>query len=112
MSPRIMSSKTLSALSVCFVIGALAVFAGASANAAPNNESTGAAVAPPHVRHAYAPRHWWRFSGPTPRTYGYVNVPPGAIVGPGYVFVPGRGILDEACNLPTSTCPNTMRDTQ
>jgi hypothetical protein len=30
--------------------------------------------------------------------------------GPGYVFVPGRGILDEACNLPTSTCPNEVRD--
>ncbi len=36
--------------------------------------------------------------------YGYVN--------PGYVFVPGRGILDEDCDMPTSTCPNDMRDTQ
>jgi hypothetical protein len=26
------------------------------------------------------------------------------IYGPGYVFVPGGGILDEACNLPSSTC--------
>ena len=32
------------------------------------------------------------------------------IYGPGYVFVPGRGILDEACNLPTSTCTNEYRD--
>ena len=32
------------------------------------------------------------------------------IHGPGYVFVPGRGILDEACNLPTSTCTNEYRD--
>jgi hypothetical protein len=31
---------------------------------------------------------------------------------PGYVYVPGKGILDEACNLPTSTCPNEMRDVQ
>jgi len=30
----------------------------------------------------------------------------------GYVFVPGRGILGEDCNMPTSTCPNEMRDTQ
>lgn len=34
------------------------------------------------------------------------------IFGPGYVFVPGRGVLDEACNLPTSTCPNEYRDIQ
>src|ERR1700733_7529928 len=28
--------------------------------------------------------------------------------GPQYTFVPGRGIVDEACNLPTSACPNTQ----
>jgi hypothetical protein len=32
--------------------------------------------------------------------------------GAGYVFVPGRGILGEACNLPTSACSNQYRDTQ
>jgi hypothetical protein len=31
---------------------------------------------------------------------------------PGYVFVPGHGILGEDCNMPTSTCPNELRDTQ
>jgi len=30
--------------------------------------------------------------------------------GPGYIFVPGKGILGEACNMPTSTCPNELRD--
>jgi|SRR5580658_5017914 hypothetical protein len=30
----------------------------------------------------------------------------------GYVYVPGQGIADEACNLPTSTCPNDRRDVQ
>ena len=29
---------------------------------------------------------------------------------PGYTYVPGKGIVDEACNLPTSACPNEMRD--
>jgi hypothetical protein len=24
-------------------------------------------------------------------------------------FVPGRGIIDEACDLPTSACPNDVR---
>lgn len=32
------------------------------------------------------------------------------IYGPGYVYAPGHGILDEACNLPSSTCPNEYRD--
>ena len=30
----------------------------------------------------------------------------------GYVFVPGHGILGEDCDMPTSTCPNELRDTQ
>jgi len=29
-----------------------------------------------------------------------------------YVFVPGRGILGEDCDMPTSTCPNEVRDTR
>lgn len=29
---------------------------------------------------------------------------------PGYTYVPRQGIVDEACNLPTSACPNEMRD--
>jgi len=52
---------------------------------------------------------------PIPR-YGYYihgQYVPGAgdtlIHGPGYVFVPGRGILDEDCDLPTSTCSNEYR---
>jgi hypothetical protein len=32
--------------------------------------------------------------------------------GPQFTYVPGRGIIDEACNLPTSACPNTQRDGQ
>jgi hypothetical protein len=31
---------------------------------------------------------------------------------PGYVFVPGHGILGEDCDMPTSTCPNELRDVQ
>jgi hypothetical protein len=54
----------------------------------------------------------------SPDLYGYYTrhgqYVPGAgdrlIYGPGYVFVPGRGILDEACNLPSSTCTNEYRD--
>jgi hypothetical protein len=60
---------------------------------------------------AYGP-HFARRPAPI---YGYAapsNLPAGAMVMPGYVFVPGRGILGEACNLPTSACPNTERDIQ
>jgi len=32
------------------------------------------------------------------------------IYGPGYVFVPGRGILGKDCAMPTSTCANEYRD--
>jgi hypothetical protein len=47
------------------------------------------------------------YGGPT--SYG----PPAyAYRGPGYLYAPGRGIVDEACNLPTSACPNEMRDVQ
>jgi hypothetical protein len=31
---------------------------------------------------------------------------------PGYTYVPRQGIADEACNLPTSRCPNEYRDVQ
>jgi hypothetical protein len=34
------------------------------------------------------------------------------VYGAGYVYEPRRGIVDEACNLPTSSCPNDQRDVQ
>ena len=40
----------------------------------------------------------------TPGTFGYS--------GPNYIYVPKVGILNEACNLPTSACPNDQRDVQ
>ena len=69
---------------------------------------------PPH-HHLYA-----RYRGPysTPPAalphapeYGFLRqVPPNAIRGPGYTFVPGVGILGESCDLPTSACTNEYRD--
>jgi len=43
--------------------------------------------------------------------WSYLHHSPGRWVyfGPSYTFVPGRGIIDEACNLPTSACPNSQR---
>ena len=70
------------------------------------------AVAIHRVHHAYAVNSGYRFDPRNPEGYGYVNIPPNAIVGPGYVFVPGVGILGESCDLPTSACPNEYRDIQ
>jgi hypothetical protein len=45
--------------------------------------------------------------------FGFLkHIPPNAISMPGYTFVPGIGILDESCDLPTSACPNEYRDGQ
>ncbi len=68
------------------------------------------------VQVAPAARHWY-YGGYAP-TYGYVapggQYVPGPrdrlIYGPGYVFAPGKGILGEDCNMPTSTCTNEYRD--
>lgn len=59
--------------------------------------------------HAWISRHRFVRDRSLPR-YGY-DAPVG-IAMPGYIYVPGRGILDEACNLPTSACPNSERDIQ
>jgi hypothetical protein len=45
--------------------------------------------------------------------YGFLShVPSNAIRLPGYMFVPGVGILGESCDLPTSACSNQYRDIQ
>ncbi len=45
--------------------------------------------------------------------YGFLShVPPNAIQMPGYIFVPGKGILGASCDLPSSACSNQYRDVQ
>jgi hypothetical protein len=45
--------------------------------------------------------------------YGFLSrVPPNAIRMPGYIFVPGHGILGASCDLPSSACSNQYRDIQ
>lgn len=69
------------------------------------------------ARHAHAVAHPPYFGSYRPYRGYYTQhgqYVPGAgdqlIYGPGYVYAPGHGILDEACNLPSSTCPNEYRD--
>ena len=69
-----------------------------------------------YANHAYAShRHgpWFAHGATLPYVpeYGFLRqVPPNAIVGPGYTFVPGVGILGKSCDLPTSACTNEYRD--
>jgi hypothetical protein len=69
-----------------------------------------------YLGHAYAShRHgsWFAHGEALPYgpEYGFLRrVPPNAIGGPGYTFVPGVGILGESCDLPTSACTNEYRD--
>ena len=91
----------------------------ASLLAASSASGPAAASQDRHIRRQHAavtPHHGYGgLAGPS---YGYYTrhgqYVPGAgdrvIRGPGYVYVPGRGILDEACNLPSSTCTNEYRD--
>ena len=102
-------NKCLSSLA-CFSIAWLLVVPGTISVAA-------ASINHPHrVHRGLAVHH--RYLGSYRPLYGYYTVHgqyvPGAndqlIYGPGYVFVPGHGILGEACNMPTSTCANEYRD--
>jgi hypothetical protein len=105
------SPKIHSSLTACVVGVALAAAIAVPGVAAAGSDNPG--IATPHRIHGRHPVHQWHhFIQRSPPIYGYAALPPGAMVMPGYVFVPGRGILGEACNLPTSTCPNTERDTQ
>jgi hypothetical protein len=93
----------------CGAIAALAVSLTTHGAAAASSDQK-AAVNAHRTHHAYVVRRW-QHARPYP-LYGYAKYPPGAIVGPGYVFVPGAGILGESCDMPTSTCSNEYRDVQ
>jgi len=84
--------------------------------AAPSDAATSTAravAAKPAVHRVYPARLWAYVGHRHPRGHGaVVGYQSGAIMEPGYVYVPGRGILDESCNLPTSACPNSERDIQ
>ena len=65
-----------------------------------------------HIRHHYTARAWRRLGRRHWQAHRYVYARPHAFIGPGYVFVPEHGILGESCDMPTSACPNELRDIQ
>jgi hypothetical protein len=103
-----MSLNKCFCLMACFSIAALFVGTGTIGVAAASHHH-------PHRVHQTSTVHHGYFGRPA---YGYYapfgQYVPGVndrlIHGPGYVFVPGHGILDEDCNMPTSTCPNEYRN--
>jgi hypothetical protein len=111
MTPNIRLALTAGFLATPFLV-ATAV---ANVAAASNNRH----VANGHHAHRASVQYRHLGSGYMP-LQGYVSrhgqYVPGAgdrlIYGPGYVFVPGHGILGEDCNMPTSTCTNEYRDIQ
>ena len=92
----------------------LAVLTGGQPAAAATPDKTKPVVSP-HAHRGDAVR---RRQSPAPALphrpeYGFLkHVPPNAIRMPGYIFVPGVGILGESCDLPTSACSNRYRDIQ
>jgi hypothetical protein len=110
----LMLCKTLHAFSG-LALAAIVVSLGAqSAAAASTDQRRLGKPLPPH-HHLYA-RYRGPYSAPPAALpyapeYGFLRrVPPNAIRGPGYTFVPGVGILGESCDLPTSACTNEYRD--
>jgi hypothetical protein len=97
-------------------IGLLAVSFVTAAALSIGAHSAAAEDARHHIRHAYPSHHrtWLARGGatlPYALEYGFLrHVPPNAIGGPGYTFVPGVGILGESCDLPSSACTNEYRD--
>lgn len=89
-----MSQKTISvALTFGLAVASLAL---------PLGTNSAIAQGPPTAN------QWQDYRGPYHRG-PYDDVGPGGYrgVGFGYIYVPGRGILDAPCGLPTSACTNS-----
>ncbi len=107
-----MTPKIGAALAACSLIASV-LAPGASNVAAAGDRH--AAIRVHHIHRL----HTKHYLGYRP-LYGYYTrggqYVPGAgdtlMNGPGYVYVPGRGILGASCDLPSSTCSNEYRDIQ
>ncbi len=104
-----MTHKIFRAVSASVLALALSVSLGApgavAASAAKHKHAT-----TQRVHHAYAVHRARPLVTGDDGRYG--DIPPNAIRMPGYIFVPGVGILGESCDLPTSSCSNEYRDIQ
>ena len=104
--------KTSPAAGAGVALAALAVLLSVQSAGAGYKRAAPVAHSP---RHGYAAYRASRSAQPQTLPYGpeygfLAHVPPNAIRMPGYIFVPGAGILGESCDLPTSACTNEYRD--
>jgi hypothetical protein len=105
--------KIRSAVAAALTAGLLSLSLATPSTAAGSDQHARMTKHRPH--HAYVARpHYFAHAAPPARAgySGYPYLPPNAIIEPGFVFVPGVGILGESCDLPTSACDNAYRDVQ
>jgi hypothetical protein len=116
-----MSRKTplnsLYAARAKLALAAIVVSLGAQSASAASTDHRRLGKPLPHRHHLYATDRGPALAPPEALPYGpeygfLRRVPPNAIRGPGYTFVPGVGILGESCDLPSSACSNEYRDIQ
>ena len=119
MSPKISSLKISASAAIVALVASLAVSVGAGPAAAAKRDRQ--AVTATHHAHGVRAADRWRRTLPVVHrnampAYDYGRLTeydynhPRPV--PGYVFVPGKGVLGESCNMPTSTCTNEYRDVQ
>jgi hypothetical protein len=117
----VMLRNLLFAAAVAVIVAPVVITTDAVGGSSTSTET--AEIGKQHSRSAArtAPQHHHQHASHQAFTHGlsndaaaYYSVRPkvSAFRGPGYVYVPGKGIVDEACNLPTSACPNEMREVQ
>jgi hypothetical protein len=108
MWPKRTSFKIGGSLLAIFIGASLAVSLGAGAAAAATSRDRHAVIAAHRVHSAERWHHRpYVARGVAMPRYDYNHPNESA---PGYVFVPGKGILNESCDLPTSACSNEYRD--
>jgi hypothetical protein len=103
--------RNLLLAAACAAIAAAGVtdaMAGSSTDFGKHHARPAAHSVPQHRRVVH--REFPHGIGSGPAAYYAVAPKVSVFHGPGYLYVPRKGIVDEACNLPTSACPNEMRD--
>jgi hypothetical protein len=108
-----MSAAIARALSATMVITSLVWLDGDVAAAATRHHRTAVVVHPHHWGHAarlYSRAPLYDGGGHWPASYGWVAPSERPIAMPGYVYLPGHGIVGSPCDMPDSACTNEYRN--
>jgi hypothetical protein len=105
---RVMLRNLLFSAAVAAIVAPVVMTTDAMAGSSKSTE-----IGKRHARSAAHTAHHHQHAAHRTFTHSLSNDAAASVFrGPGYVYVPRKGIVDEACNLPTSACPNEMRDVQ